>query len=270
MADPPVATAGISTFYLFATALSAGVTGLLPLVPIRIIGRKFFILMSLVALVFYALAMAARGLGIPTFHLAAAALLILFNISVSPTGGPLSMTLLLLAGACGIGGLIADAWWYPAAIPVAGWPPAWLAAGFLSSSAVLGGALVAMVLGHWYLVARQLSFDALRRVTRALLIALAARMALALAAGFFQRELWSELWEKTGGMAGFFVSLGVFAGARALFGFILPTILSWMVWECVKIRSNQSATGILYVVLAFVLIGELIAKQLLVSSRLLI
>ncbi|MBI4587171.1 MAG: hypothetical protein HY717_24425 [Planctomycetes bacterium] len=270
MADPPVATVGFSTFYLFATALSAGIAGLLPLVPIRLIGRKFFILMSLVAVVFYALAVAARGLDIPAFHLAAAGLLILFNIFVSPAGGPRSLTLLLLAGAGGIGGLIADAWRYPAAIPVAGWPTAWLAAGFLSSGALLGGALVAMVLGHWYLVARQLSFDALRRVTLFLLIALAARLAVAIAGGIFQRELWGELWEKAGGMTGFLVSHGVFAGTRALFGFILPAILSWMVWECVKIRSNQSATGILYVVLAFVLIGEIIAKHLLVSSRLLI
>ena len=50
----------------------------------------------------------------------------------------------------------------------------------------------------------------------------------------------------------------------------LPIVLSIMVWRCVRIHSNQSATGILYVLVAFVLMGEIVAKHLLISSRLLL
>ena len=41
-------------------------------------------------------------------------------------------------------------------------------------------------------------------------------------------------------------------------------------WKCVGIRSNQSATGTLYVTLAFVLIGEIIAAYFLTSRGLVI
>ena len=57
---------------------------------------------------------------------------------------------------------------------------------------------------------------------------------------------------------------------QVLFGFAAPLVLLWMTWKCVQIRSNQSATGILYVTVVFVLIGEIIAKYLLVSQRFLI
>ena len=55
-----------------------------------------------------------------------------------------------------------------------------------------------------------------------------------------------------------------------VFGFVAPAALVWMTWRCVQIRSNQSATGILYVSLAFVLIGEIIAKYFLVSAHLIL
>ena len=66
----------------------------------------------------------------------------------------------------------------------------------------------------------------------------------------------------------FLVHPGTFLMTRVLFGFVAPLVLLWLAWRCVRIRSNQSATGILYVVVAFVLIGEIIAKYVLVSQRL--
>ena len=72
------------------------------------------------------------------------------------------------------------------------------------------------------------------------------------------------------GLMSFLLHPGTFLMTRLLFGFIAPLVLLFMVWRCVRIRSNQSATGILYVVVAFVLIGEIIAKYMFVSHRLLI
>jgi hypothetical protein len=70
------------------------------------------------------------------------------------------------------------------------------------------------------------------------------------------------------GSAGFFLGDGIFILARSVFGLLAPAALAWMTWQCVRIRSNQSATGILYVILAFVLIGEILAKYFLVSEGL--
>ena len=40
---------------------------------------------------------------------------------------------------------------------------------------------------------------------------------------------------------------GVFFWQRVLFGLCGPTVLAYLTWETAKIRSTQSATGILYV-----------------------
>jgi hypothetical protein len=44
---------------------------------------------------------------------------------------------------------------------------------------------------------------------------------------------------------------------RWLVGFLAPLGLVWMAWQAARIRSTQSATGILYVVVIFCFLGEL-------------
>jgi hypothetical protein len=44
---------------------------------------------------------------------------------------------------------------------------------------------------------------------------------------------------------------------RWLVGFAAPLGLDWMAWQAARIRSTQSATGILYVVVIFCFLGEL-------------
>src|SRR2546423_1481204 len=48
-------------------------------------------------------------------------------------------------------------------------------------------------------------------------------------------------------------------------GFVGPLILSGMAYEAARIRSTQSATGILYVVVIFCFLGELTSQLLLAS-----
>ena len=40
-------------------------------------------------------------------------------------------------------------------------------------------------------------------------------------------------------------------------------VFAYMIWDCVRRRSTQSATGILYLTMVFVFIGELTAQYLL-------
>lgn len=262
---------GFSTFYLFATAMAVGIAAFLALIPIRQIGRKFFILMSLIAVVFYSLAIVSGDRGLGALHLTAAGLLIAFNVFLSPKGGPWSVGLLVAAAVAGGAGLFEDARRY-ADLPLnfSGPPVLWLFLSFLSSAMVLGGVTVSMVLGHWYLVGKNLSFAILGRVTLAFAVSLGLRILVAGSAGWLQASRWTELWSLAGGATGFFLGSGIFVMARVLFGLILPVAGCYMVRECVKIRSNQSATGILYVLLAFVLIGEVIAKHLLISNLVLL
>lgn len=264
-------TQGFSTFYLFATSMAVGVAAFLPLIPIRQVGRKFFVLMSLVSVVFYALAIVSGERGLGAFHLAAAGLLIAYNLLVAPGRGPLSTGLLLAAIAAGVTGLFADARRFEELpLIVSGSTVTWLFLSFLSSAAVLGSVTVSLVLGHWYLVGKKLSFSVLGKLVTVLAASLALRAVVAGVAAWEQAPHWADLWSRAGGATGFFLGSGLFVLLRALFGLVLPLAGCYMVRECVKIRSNQSATGILYVLVVFVLIGEICAKHLLISSLLLL
>src|SRR5437879_13853950 len=60
---------------------------------------------------------------------------------------------------------------------------------------------------------------------------------------------------------------GIFFWQRVLFGLFGPAVLSYLTWETAKIRSTQSATGILYVDFFTVVVGEVLAKYILLATR---
>lgn len=275
----------LSTFYRFATALSSGIAVSLPVIPAAGIGRRFFVLMSFISIVFLSLALASSGLAMSYFHLAAGALLIAYNVLLPRERGvdvsarrealegggsafsrAAASTVLGLAIASGIAGIVADSREGSAAAP-GEWP--WHCAASLASTCLLGAATTAMVLGHWYLVSRKLSFTPLARITIFLGSALLARAVVAGGAAWAQAERWDELISRSG-MTAFLAGNGLFVLVRALFGFVAPAVFVALTWRCIQIRSNQSATGILYVTLAFVLIGEIIAWHFLVSDGLIL
>lgn len=115
-----------------------------------------------------------------------------------------------------------------------------------------GGTLAAMLLGHGYLTARGLSFDPLRILARALFVVLLLRAASVAPLFLGDAALQTGDW--------------IYLSARVAFGLLLPLLFGWMVIECVKLQSNQSATGILYAMTALVGGGELIAAFLKVSE----
>jgi hypothetical protein len=145
----------------------------------------------------------------------------------------------------------------PQVPPVAHAPgsPMWSWADDLTSAALLGSATTAMLIGHSYLLAPAMSLTPLLRLLAALLASTLLRLTLALAG----------LWLWTGGP-----SAGTLEGEMALWlplrwglGFIAPLVLGWMAWETARIRSTQSATGILYVVVICCFLGELTSQLLL-------
>jgi protein NrfD len=64
-----------------------------------------------------------------------------------------------------------------------------------------------------------------------------------------------------------FSTAGIFFWQRILFGLAGPALLSYLTWETAKIQSTQSATGILYVDFFTVIVGEVLAKYLLLSTN---
>jgi hypothetical protein len=127
-------------------------------------------------------------------------------------------------------------------------PPhfAWSVAGALVSAALLGSVNLAMILGHWYLVVRGMAIDPLKRLTVATLVTAIAKIVLVAIVLFIEPRPLKD----------------IFFWMRAGWGLLGPLALYPMVWGTVKLRSTMAATGILYVDVVAVIIGEVLGGWL--------
>lgn len=125
----------------------------------------------------------------------------------------------------------------------------------LAGAMALGSALTGLSLGHWYLVSPTLSVRPLIQVTFLCIGALVAQslllVVLLILPGVSQDGLRLLFGEDT-----------VFLGVRVVFGLFAPLIASVMTWRTARIRSLDSATGLLYIVAALILAGEIAARTL--------
>jgi hypothetical protein len=139
-------------------------------------------------------------------------------------------------------------------------------ASFLSSAAFLGGACTAMILGHWYLVIPSMQVSHLQSMVKLHIASMVVRFAVVIAAVVVAIATWQPGLGPS--FRGYITSIdGIFFWQRMLFGLFGPALLAYLTWETAKIRSTQSATGILYVDFFTVVVGEVLAKYLLLSTR---
>jgi hypothetical protein len=141
-----------------------------------------------------------------------------------------------------------------------------LAAGLVSSALLLGWSLIAMLLGHWYLVAPKLTFRHLTVFCWILLATVALRL-LTVGASLAVAASVDELVEPHPLRAlASFAGQGIFFWFRLLWGLAIPLVLAVMSLHCARQRSNQSATGILYVLVVGTFIGEITGYYLSVTT----
>jgi hypothetical protein len=179
------------------------------------------------------------------------------SISSSLNDAPGLQTLIALSTVVLVGAVALAEWSASASSePVAGAPVGYggrLLAD-LTSAALLGTATTAMLMGHSYLIAPAMSLTPLLRLLGGLLGAVLLRMIVA-AAG-----LWS--WTESHSLSNLADETVWFLPVRWGVGFVGPLVLAWMAWQSARIRSTQSATGILYVVVIFCFLGELVSQLL--------
>lgn len=125
----------------------------------------------------------------------------------------------------------------------------------LCAALVLGSATTAMLMGHSYLISPSMSIAPLMILLGALAGSVLVRIAVACVG------LW--WWTSIHGTSNLETELLLWLPVRWGLGLIAPLILGWMAWETARIRSTQSATGILYVVVIFCFLGELTSQLLL-------
>ena len=150
------------------------------------------------------------------------------------------------------------------AVLVAG--PAWSYVGVLGSmlaaSVALGGSMMAMSWGHWYLTNSGLPKEPLEEMALVVLGALVAQAAFAVVAALAPvRE--APLTQTAFGVAlgenpAFWFRVGV--------GLVFPAVLAWLAWRAAAIRGMMAATGLLYIAVGAVLTGEVLARGLLFAT----
>jgi len=135
--------------------------------------------------------------------------------------------------------------------------PTWLReAAALSAAAVLGTAMAAMLLGHWYLVDHGMSLRPLKRLAIAYGVAVGARCAT-LGLGLWAQP---DVAKTFSGAEAFLAGGGAMLLLVGAFGVLLPPLLAFATWRTLQVPNTQSATGILYVACIAAFIADIAAR----------
>jgi hypothetical protein len=256
--------------FLFLAHLGIGIAFTLVLVS-KTAGVKFFRFNAGYAATLLVVALALRpdevtlgtdahGVGLAALVTATGALVI-YWVTVGRVFAWLRPLWLWLAVLSGVGALVAQGM---AAADGDGLEAAMTVASFITSTALLGSTSTAMILGHWYLVLPSMEVSLLQSIVKFHIGSTALRI-LVVTAVVWWAVVAAELPGPSFSQYIFSID-GVFFWQRVLFGLLGPVVLAYMTWETAKIRSTQSATGILYVDFFTVIVGEVLAKYLLVAT----
>jgi len=168
------------------------------------------------------------------------------------------MPSLVAGGAASVAGLAAVALLAQVfALPTWGYIGTLLA--FVVGGLVVGAVSMGMVLGHWYLVTPRLPERPLREMTLFLLLAMGVQALLIIPALALPRDTISNAVDTP-------ILENPFFWMRVGGGLAFPMLLAWMAYDSSGVRAMQSATGLLYIAMALVLSGEVLAKGLLFVS----
>jgi protein NrfD len=264
-----------TVLFLFLTHLGVGIVFTLVFVS-REAGVKFFRFNGGLAAILIAVAIAFRfGGGMPPDgHPAARAALlaleaaeaglVLYWATVGRMLAKIRPALVAVAVGGGLAAVILQAFAVASdrALPM----QALTVASFLSSAALLGGACTAMILGHWYLILPSMQVSHQQTIVKVHKASMVVRIVVVVAAVFLAIATWQP---GLGPSFRHYITsvAGIFFWQRVLFGLGGPALLSYLTWETAKIRSTQSATGILYVDFFTVVVGEVLAKYLVLATR---
>lgn len=136
---------------------------------------------------------------------------------------------------------------------------------FFYSSLLLGMSNFAMILGHYYLVVPKLSEEPLIYCLYIFWTVLFLKLMASLSVIFTTAVPYLQEGTQLGDGYTF---NWLFISMRYLWGYVAPLILSFFTFKLCRLRSTQSATGVLYIVEFFVIVGELISIYLMAKHGL--
>jgi hypothetical protein len=136
---------------------------------------------------------------------------------------------------------------------------------FLTGALALGAVATGMLLGHWYLIDVGLSIVPLERLFRyfvAVLVVYLAVMALTLAA------MAAVAGPGATAVATLWRDHGTLLALRLLLGPLAALGLGWMIHRTLQIPQTMAATGLFYIAILAVMVGELLGRLILFRTSL--
>jgi len=128
----------------------------------------------------------------------------------------------------------------------------------LSSALFLGITHYAMLLGHYYLVVPKLTEKPLLVSMKILWAFMGVKIVWSLMSTYHASEFLTEGTTAGDGYIFNWITISM----RWLWGYGAMAVLSYFAWRLCRMRSIQSATGVLYIMVFFVFVGELLSAYL--------
>jgi hypothetical protein len=257
--------------------LGVGMMFILLFLDARRVGNGFFKSSSLTAGIlmgvplafdFYFPSTYRTGNGPSILLLVAIILTILYNRVMNLDKLGIGYALLVGAVAAGTASIAWDSFAFTRLTSVAGLEHWMLLVNNVAGMAILGAVLLSMLFGHWYLVIPKLSIDHLMKLTKVLMATILFRM-ITLVVSLALIKLEPALSLKTVlSVLMLTVDHGIFFWPRLICGIVAPAVLGVMIYETVKIKNTQSATGLLYVAVVVLLLGEFTSRFLVFAVQL--
>jgi hypothetical protein len=137
---------------------------------------------------------------------------------------------------------------------------------FLASAFLLGTACSGMLLGHWYLIDLDLTLTPFRRMHRAFTRSIFVQLGVVIGGttllfalgGAGTTESLTRLWE----------SHSWLLGLRVLLGPVAAIALAWMIGRTLDVPQTMAATGLFYIALLAVIVGEILGRTILFRTAL--
>ncbi|HXV79304.1 MAG TPA: hypothetical protein VEG60_05455 [Candidatus Binatia bacterium] len=137
---------------------------------------------------------------------------------------------------------------------------------FFLSALLLGTVTVGMLLGHWYLIDTGQSLDPFIRIYKFFVVALVVQTTF-----LFISMILLYAFGVSGSviaLRGLWTDHTTLLSTRVIAGQAAPLILSWMIWRTLVIPHTMAATGLFYIALLSVFVGEILGKQILALTSL--
>lgn len=137
---------------------------------------------------------------------------------------------------------------------------------FFVSALLLGSVTVGMLIGHWYLIDTGQSLEPFVRIFRFFVTALILQCAFFLVFPVALYFLGTA--ESAAALKQLWQGHTTLLTTRMIVGQGGPLVLAWMIWRTLLIPHTMAATGLFYIALLGVFVGEILGRQILALTAL--